>query len=53
MDIKIDGITEEIMSKALDQARKGGLHILGEMAKASTEASRAELGEVRPAHRDH
>ena len=33
MDIKIDGITEEIMEKALDQARAGRLHILGEMNK--------------------
>jgi len=29
MDIKIDGITSEIMSQALDQAREGRLHILG------------------------
>ena len=34
MDIKITGITEEIMKTALDQARDGRLHILGEMAKA-------------------
>ena len=34
MDIKIDGITREIMQKALDQAKEGRLHILGEMAKA-------------------
>ncbi|MCY4051685.1 MAG: polyribonucleotide nucleotidyltransferase [Gammaproteobacteria bacterium] len=34
MDIKIDGITEEIMSKALDQAKSGRMHILGEMNKA-------------------
>ena len=33
MDIKIQGITREIMSKALDQARDARLHILGEMAK--------------------
>jgi polyribonucleotide nucleotidyltransferase len=33
MDIKIDGITQEIMSAALAQARDGRLHILGEMAK--------------------
>jgi polyribonucleotide nucleotidyltransferase len=31
MDIKIDGITREIMSDALDQAREARLHILGEM----------------------
>ncbi len=33
MDIKIQGITREIMSKALDQARHARLHILGEMNK--------------------
>jgi polyribonucleotide nucleotidyltransferase len=33
MDIKIDGITRDIMSKALDQAREGRLYILGEMNK--------------------
>ena len=33
MDIKIDGITEEIMEAALEQAREGRLHILGEMNK--------------------
>ncbi|MGI9234866.1 MAG: polyribonucleotide nucleotidyltransferase, partial [Woeseiaceae bacterium] len=33
MDIKIQGITREIMNKALDQARDARLHILGEMAK--------------------
>ncbi|MFL5093667.1 MAG: polyribonucleotide nucleotidyltransferase [Xanthobacteraceae bacterium] len=44
MDIKIAGITEEIMHVALDQAKDGRLHILGELAKALTSA-RAELGE--------
>ena len=33
MDIKITGITEEIIVKALDQAKKGRFHILGEMSK--------------------
>jgi polyribonucleotide nucleotidyltransferase len=47
MDIKIAGITEEIMRVALGQAREGRLHILGEMAKAITSA-RAELGEHAP-----
>ncbi|MGB7091882.1 MAG: polyribonucleotide nucleotidyltransferase, partial [Methylovirgula sp.] len=47
MDIKITGITEEIMRVALDQAKAGRLHILGEMAKAIS-ASRAELGEFAP-----
>jgi polyribonucleotide nucleotidyltransferase len=36
MDIKVAGITPEIMEKALEQARAGRLHILGEMAKALT-----------------
>ena len=47
MDIKIDGITEEIMKAALAQARGGRLHILGEMAKALT-TPRAELSEYAP-----
>lgn len=47
MDIKIAGITEEIMRVALGQARDGRLHILGEMSKALT-TSRAELGEFAP-----
>jgi polyribonucleotide nucleotidyltransferase len=47
MDIKIAGITEEIMKVALAQAKDGRLHILGEMAKAIA-SSRAELGEFAP-----
>jgi polyribonucleotide nucleotidyltransferase len=47
MDIKITGINEEIMAAALDQAKAGRLHILGEMSKALTGA-RAELGEFAP-----
>ena len=47
MDIKIAGITEEIMKVALGQARDGRLHILGEMSKALTGA-RSELGEYAP-----
>ncbi len=47
MDIKIAGITEEIMRIALAQAKDGRLHILGEMGKAITSA-RAELGEHAP-----
>ena len=39
MDIKIAGITSEIMRVALEQARAGRQHILGEMAKALTEAA--------------
>jgi polyribonucleotide nucleotidyltransferase len=44
MDIKIAGITEEIMAVALRQARAGRLHILGEMAHA--------MGTPRPEMRD-
>jgi polyribonucleotide nucleotidyltransferase len=47
MDIKITGITEEIMQVALGQAKDGRIHILGEMAKALTGA-RDELGEYAP-----
>ena len=47
MDIKIDGITEEIMRAALAQAKQGRLHILGEMSKALT-TPRAELSEFAP-----
>ena len=47
MDIKIAGITEEIMKVALAQAKDGRLHILGEMAKA-LDHSRDELGEFAP-----
>jgi polyribonucleotide nucleotidyltransferase len=38
MDIKVAGITEEIMRQALDQAKDGRMHILGEMGKALTQA---------------
>jgi polyribonucleotide nucleotidyltransferase len=47
MDIKIAGITEEIMQVALRQAKDGRLHILGEMAKSLT-AARPQLGEHAP-----
>ncbi len=47
MDIKITGITEEIMKVALEQAHGGRIHILGEMSKSMTGA-RAELGEHAP-----
>ncbi|MFS4581876.1 polyribonucleotide nucleotidyltransferase [Phaeobacter sp. C3_T13_0] len=39
MDIKVAGITPEIMEKALDQAKDGRLHILGEMSKALSETN--------------
>ena len=47
MDIKVAGITEEIMQVALAQAKDGRAHILGEMSKALTEA-RDDLGENAP-----
>ena len=47
MDIKIQGITEEIMKVALAQAKEGRLHILNEMSSALT-TPRAELSEFAP-----
>jgi polyribonucleotide nucleotidyltransferase len=47
MDIKIQGITREIMDKALAQARDGRLHILGEMNKVIS-APREEMSEWAP-----
>ena len=47
MDIKIQGITEEIMEAALNQAREGRLHILGEMNKVISQP-RAELSANAP-----
>jgi len=47
MDIKIEGITKEIMRAALDQARDGRLHILGEMNKIIAEP-RAEMSMFAP-----
>jgi polyribonucleotide nucleotidyltransferase len=47
MDIKIQGITDEIMEIALDQANAARLHILGEMAKVIS-APRKELSSRAP-----
>jgi polyribonucleotide nucleotidyltransferase len=47
MDIKIQGITAEIMRAALAQAKEGRLHILGEMNKALA-ASRTEMSDFAP-----
>jgi polyribonucleotide nucleotidyltransferase len=47
MDIKITSITQEIMQIALDQARDGRIHILGEMAKV-IDTSRNELSQHAP-----
>ena len=47
MDIKIDGITSEIMKTALEQAKHGRLHILGEMNKALA-STRDEMSDFAP-----
>ncbi|OQY19543.1 MAG: polyribonucleotide nucleotidyltransferase [Desulfobacteraceae bacterium 4572_35.1] len=47
MDIKIDGVTREIMEQALAQAKQGRIHILGEMAKAISE-KRDDLSPYAP-----
>ena len=47
MDIKIDGITKEIMSAALDQAKDGRLHILAEMNK-TIDQPRVEMSQFAP-----
>ena len=47
MDIKVDGITREIMERALEQAKAGRLHILGEMNKVLGSA-RDDLSEHAP-----
>jgi polyribonucleotide nucleotidyltransferase len=47
MDIKIDGITPEIMSEALRQAKAGRIHILGEMSKVIS-VPREEMSEHAP-----
>ncbi|HXD19709.1 MAG TPA: polyribonucleotide nucleotidyltransferase [Vicinamibacterales bacterium] len=47
MDIKVTGITSEIMAKALEQARAGRMHILAEMAKTLS-ASRTNMSMFAP-----
>ena len=47
MDIKISGVTREIMSNALEQAKAGRLHILGKMQEAITEP-RADIAPHAP-----
>ena len=47
MDIKVGGITSEVMAKALDQARAGRLHILGEMAKTLS-STRQQMSQFAP-----
>jgi len=47
MDIKVTGINSEIMAKALEQARAGRMHILGEMAK-TIGATRGSMSDYAP-----
>jgi polyribonucleotide nucleotidyltransferase len=47
MDIKVKGLTHELMSTALEQAREGRMHILDEMARA-LETPRTEMSEYAP-----
>jgi polyribonucleotide nucleotidyltransferase len=47
MDIKVSGITSDIMAKALEQARAGRMHILGEMAKTISE-TRKQMSTFAP-----
>jgi polyribonucleotide nucleotidyltransferase len=47
MDIKVSGITTEIMRKALEQARQGRLHILGKM-NAAIETNRSDVSSYAP-----
>ncbi|MEL7145861.1 MAG: polyribonucleotide nucleotidyltransferase [Bacteroidota bacterium] len=47
MDIKVDGLSYDVLAEALEQAKRGRLHILGEMAKTITEP-RAEMKENAP-----
>jgi polyribonucleotide nucleotidyltransferase len=47
MDIKVTGITSEIMAKALEQARAGRMHILGEMAK-TLGGTRVDMSKFAP-----
>jgi polyribonucleotide nucleotidyltransferase len=47
MDIKVDGLDRELMGKALEQAKEGRLHILGEMDKALT-TPREEMSKYAP-----
>ena len=52
MDIKISGVTFEILAEALEQARRGRLFILGKMLETLAEP-RSELSRVRAAHLQH
>ena len=52
MDIKIEGITKEIMEQALDQAQSARLHILDEMNKV-IDKSREEVSDFAPRYVYH
>ncbi|MBL4904087.1 MAG: polyribonucleotide nucleotidyltransferase [Desulfocapsa sp.] len=52
MDIKIDGVDRDIMERALEQAREGRIHILGEMAKG-IDSSRTEVAQHAPKYFSH
>ncbi|THB78939.1 MAG: polyribonucleotide nucleotidyltransferase [Desulfobulbaceae bacterium] len=52
MDIKIDGVDRSIMSSALEQAKAGRLHILGEMEKGIAQ-TRTEISEHAPKYHTH
>jgi polyribonucleotide nucleotidyltransferase len=52
MDIKIDGVDRSIMSKALEQAKAGRMHILNEMLKGISE-TRTEMSEYAPKYHIH
>ena len=47
MDIKVHGLSKEVLSQALEQAREGRLHIMGEMLN-EIDAPRAELSKYAP-----
>lgn len=47
MDIKIDGVDRDIMGRALEQAKEGRIHILGEMAKSISQ-SRKNVSDYAP-----
>ena len=48
MDIKVSGITTEIMRKALEQARRGGMYILGKMQETLAHAARPDVSTHAP-----
>jgi len=53
MDIKVDGLSYEILEQALEQARQGRLHILGEMAKTITDPLNNPRRKNNPQRNNH